>query len=86
MSFGLRAALEAIWGRSGAQEAPGALRGVLWTPWGLDFGASGAPFSKLPALLAERFLRSLPGSKRKRRMGRRDTRSAYNLMSIYSNI
>ena len=41
---------------------------------GLDFGASGAPFSKLPALLAEHFLRSLPGSKRKRKRKRRHER------------
>ena len=52
-----------IWRPRGSRSPPGR----PLDPLGLDFGASGAPFSKLPALLAERFLRSLPGSKRKRK-------------------
>ena len=50
---GLTAALEAIWGRSGAQEAPGALRGGLWTPWGWILAPPGLPFRSF-----QRFLRS----------------------------
>ena len=50
---GLRAALEAIWGRSGAQEAPGALLGGLCTPWGWILAPPGLPFRSF-----QRFLRS----------------------------
>ena len=68
---GLRAALVATWGRPGAQEAPGALRGGLLAPSGVDFGPSGAPFSKLPALLAEPCGEQAQAQKRKRRRKRK---------------
>ena len=45
---GLRAALVATWGRPGAQEAPGALRGALLAPSGVDFGPSEAPSPAQP--------------------------------------
>ena len=50
---GLRAAWVAFWGAVGAQEAPGGLQEAIWAPSGVDFGLSGASFSKLPAHLAE---------------------------------
>ena len=48
-----RSALGAIWRPTCAQETPGGLQEVILEPSGVDFGPSGAPFSKLPASVAE---------------------------------
>ena len=50
---GLRAALVATWAPPAAQEAPEDLQGRILAPSGVDFGCSGAPFLKPPALVAE---------------------------------
>ena len=41
------------WAPPAAQEAPEDLQGGILAPSGVDFRPSGAPFSKLPALVAE---------------------------------
>ena len=51
-------------------KSPG-VRGGLLAPSGVDFGPSGAPFSKLPALLAEPCGEQAQAQKRKRRRKRK---------------
>ena len=43
----------ANWAPPAAQEAPEDLQGRILAPSGVDFGCSGAPFLKPPALVAE---------------------------------
>ena len=43
----------ANWAPPAAQEAPEDLQGRILAPSGVDFGSSGAPFLKPPALVAE---------------------------------